>query len=44
MAFRRYSYACGGDDFDPVALTCLCGVDFHVVGTDSLTTVLRRAG
>lgn len=37
-------YACGGDDFDPVALTCRCGVDLDVLGADSLTAVLRRAG
>jgi hypothetical protein len=37
-------YACGSDDFDPAALTCGCGVDFDVLGADSLTAVLRRAG
>ena len=36
-------YECGGDDFDPVALTCECGVDLDVLGADSLTAVLRRA-
>jgi len=37
-------YACGGNDFDPVALTCRCGVDLDVLGADSLTAVLRRVG
>ncbi len=36
-------HACGGDDFDPLALTCRCGVDLDVLGTDSLTAVIRRA-
>jgi hypothetical protein len=36
-------YACGGDDFDPVALVCRCGTDLDVIGPDSMTGVVRRA-
>jgi hypothetical protein len=36
-------HACGGDDFDPVALTCRCGTDLDFLGPDSITAVLRRA-
>jgi len=34
-------YACGGDDFDPVALVCRCGVSLDIIGPDSITGVLR---
>jgi hypothetical protein len=37
-------YSCGTDDFDPVSLTCQCGVDLDILGADSMTGVLRRGG
>ena len=36
-------YACGGDDFDPVALVCRCGVGLDFMDCNSITAVLRRA-
>ncbi len=45
--FRRATlplrcYACGTDDFDPVALVCRCGVDLDILSADSMTSVLYR--
>ena len=38
-------YACGSDAFDPVALTCACGMSLDFIAVDSITAVLRpRAG
>jgi len=34
-------YACGGDDFDPIALVCRCGVSLDIIGPDSISAVLR---
>jgi hypothetical protein len=36
-------YACGTNDFDPVALICQCGVNLDTLEPDSMTAVLRRA-
>jgi hypothetical protein len=36
-------YACGTDDFDPVALICKCGTNLDTLEPDSMTAVLRRA-
>ena len=36
-------YACGTDDFDPVALLCRCGNDLDILGADSMTAVIRRS-
>jgi len=34
-------YACGTDDFDPVALVCRCGADLDIIGADSMTAIMR---
>jgi hypothetical protein len=36
-------YACGGDDFDLVALACRCGVGLDFMDCDSIAAVLRKA-
>ena len=34
-------YACGSEDFDPIALVCRCGVNLDIIGADSMSAVLR---
>jgi len=37
-------YACGTDDFDPVALVCRCGASLDIADVDSMTAIIRLRG